>query len=223
MLNQPPLEKLLPKAENRYILAMLAAKRARQLVDGANPLVESRHPNPVTVACEEIVDDMVKYRHGRYDPFVPLRPEIEARLLAEELEDQEKRAAELAEETRRMMERDVRLGINDSEVAEELGGESFTADDAAALARQLILAVEVQDEADRLEAARLAEEAGNAVESAVEDSGNAEEAEAEEAGNAVESAVEDSGNVEEPEAEVVDHNESDTDEQSDQAESSTEE
>ena len=201
MLNQPPLEKLLPKAENRYILAMLAAKRARQLVDGANPLVESRHPNPVTVACEEIVDDMVKYRHGRYDPFVPLRPEIEARLLAEELEDQEKRAAELAEETRRMMERDVRLGINDSEVAEELGGESFTADDAAALARQLILAVEVQDEADRLEAARLAEEAGNAVESAVESAGNVEESEAEE----------------------VDQNESDSDEQSDQAENSTEE
>ncbi|HZW97788.1 MAG TPA: DNA-directed RNA polymerase subunit omega [Bacillota bacterium] len=164
MLNQPPLEKLLPKAENRYILAMLAAKRARQLVDGANPLVESKHPNPVTMACEEIVADKVKYRHGRHEPFVPLRPEIEARLLAEELEDQEKRAAEMAEETRRMIERDVRLGIKDSEVAEELGGESFTADDAVALARQLIQAVEDQDEADRQEAARLAEETKNAGE-----------------------------------------------------------
>lgn len=169
MLNQPPLEKLLPKAENRYVLAMLAAKRARQLVDGANPLVSSRHPNPVTLASEEIIADKIKYRHGKHDPFIPLRPEIEARLLAEELEDQEKRAAEMAEETRRMMDRGVRLGINDSEVAEELGGKSFTADDAAALARQLIQAVEVQDEADRKETARLAEETDDEEADAEED------------------------------------------------------
>ncbi len=78
MLNQPPLEKLLPKAENRYVLAMLAAKRARQLVDGANPLVSSRHPNPATLASEEIIADKIKYRHGKHAPFIPLRPEIEA-------------------------------------------------------------------------------------------------------------------------------------------------
>ena len=35
MLVKPPLERLLPKVENRYTLAILVAKRARQLVDGA--------------------------------------------------------------------------------------------------------------------------------------------------------------------------------------------
>jgi len=153
MLNYPPLEKLLPKAENRYVLAMLAAKRARQIVDGANPLVDSKVPNPVTLSCEELGEDKIQYRTGIHEPFIPLRPEIEAKRLAAALEDKEKRAAELAEETRRIIERDQRLGMKDSELA-ELGGESFTSDDAAALARKLIMAVEAQDEAERLAAER---------------------------------------------------------------------
>ncbi len=39
MLVKPPMENLLPKVDNRYTLAILVAKRARQLVDGALPLV----------------------------------------------------------------------------------------------------------------------------------------------------------------------------------------
>ncbi len=168
MLNYPPLEKLLPKAENRYVLAMLAAKRARQIVDGANPLVDSKTPNPVTLACEELVMDKIQYRKGLYEPHVPLRPEIEAKRLAEELEDREKRAAELAEETRRIIDRDQRLGMKESELA-ELGGESFTSDDAAALARRLIMAVEAQDEAERLEAERKAAQSDAESEAAAVD------------------------------------------------------
>ena len=99
--------------------------------------------------------DKIQYRKGLYEPHVPLRPEIEAKRLAEELEDREKRAAELAEETRRIIDRDQRLGMKDSDLT-DLGGESFTSDDAAALARRLIMAVEAQDEAERLEAERRA-------------------------------------------------------------------
>ena len=44
MLVKPPMEKLLTKAENRYTLAILVAKRARQLVDGAQPLTDSDSP-----------------------------------------------------------------------------------------------------------------------------------------------------------------------------------
>lgn len=168
MLNYPPLEKLLPKAENRYVLAMLAVKRARQIVDGANPLVDSKTPNPVTLACEELVMDKIQYRKGLYEPHVPLRPEIEAKRLAEELEDREKRAAELAEETRRIIDRDQRLGMKENELA-ELGGESFTSDDAAALARRLIMAVEAQDEAERLEAERKAAQSDAESEAAAAD------------------------------------------------------
>ncbi len=82
MLVKPPMEKLLAKADNRYMLAILVAKRARQLVDGAQPLTESDSPNLVTVACEELAANTVKLVHGHYTPTIPLRPEIEAARIA---------------------------------------------------------------------------------------------------------------------------------------------
>jgi len=86
MLIQPPLEQLLPKVESRYTLAMLVAKRTRQLVDGAQPMVDSDSPNLVTLACEEIAQDKVVCVDGLHTPVVPLRPEIEeARRIAREL------------------------------------------------------------------------------------------------------------------------------------------
>ncbi|MCD8499151.1 MAG: DNA-directed RNA polymerase subunit omega [Clostridiales bacterium] len=82
MLVKPPMEKLLTKAENRYTLAILVAKRARQLVDGAQPLTDSDSPNLVTLACEELADDTVRLVRGHVNPHIPLRPEIEAARLA---------------------------------------------------------------------------------------------------------------------------------------------
>jgi len=86
MLVQPTLEQLLPKVESRYTLAMLVAKRTRQLVDGAQPMVDSDSPNLVTLACEEVFHDKVVCMEGIFTPVVPLRPEIEeARRIAREL------------------------------------------------------------------------------------------------------------------------------------------
>lgn len=86
MLVKPPIEELLPKADSRYTLAMLVAKRTRQLVDGAQPMVPEDTPNLVTLACEEIMADQVVGIPGIHTPVVPLRPEIEeARRLAKEL------------------------------------------------------------------------------------------------------------------------------------------
>lgn len=84
MLNKPPLDELLPKTENRYTLAVLVAKRARQLVDGAQPMVNSETPNLVTLASEEIVESTVIGVPGEHNPVVPIRPEIEAARLAAE-------------------------------------------------------------------------------------------------------------------------------------------
>lgn len=85
MLVKPPIEELLPKVESRYTLAMLVAKRTRQLVDGAQPMVDSESTNLVTLACEEIAADQVICVTGIFNPVVPLRPEIEeARRLARE-------------------------------------------------------------------------------------------------------------------------------------------
>lgn len=85
MLVRPSLEQLLPKVESRYTLAMLVAKRTRQLVDGAQPMVDSDTPNLVTLACEEIAADKIICVEGIHNPVVPLRPEIEeARRIARE-------------------------------------------------------------------------------------------------------------------------------------------
>ena len=39
---------------NKYLLAMMVAKRAKELKYGAKPLVESKHRKPTMIALEEI-------------------------------------------------------------------------------------------------------------------------------------------------------------------------
>lgn len=82
MLIKPTMESLLKKVESRYTLAILAAKRARQLVNGALPLSCSDSPNFVTLACEEIVKGRIVAVKGIHDIYIPLRPEIAAERLA---------------------------------------------------------------------------------------------------------------------------------------------
>ncbi len=100
MLVDPSVEELLPKAECRYSLCMLVAKRARQLVDGAQPMVDDPTPSFVTLACKEIAAGKVVGVEGQHTPYVPLRPEIEeARRLAKEAaENQARLDAEAAME-----------------------------------------------------------------------------------------------------------------------------
>jgi DNA-directed RNA polymerase subunit omega len=105
MLTKPSIEELLPKAENRYVLAMLTAKRARQLVDGAQPLVEQKTDNFVSLAAQEIKEDQVKAVKGQQDIKVPLRPEVEAARLNAELEAEAKRREVQHAENKRNAER----------------------------------------------------------------------------------------------------------------------
>lgn len=58
----PSLAKSLDKVSNRYLLVVLAAKRARQLNRGAAPQVESKHRKPTSLALEEIAQAKVGYR-----------------------------------------------------------------------------------------------------------------------------------------------------------------
>ena len=86
MLIRPLLDELLPKVDTRYTLAMLVAKRTRQLVDSAQPMVKEETPNLVTLACEEIAQGKVLCIQGIHQPVIPIRPEVEeARRLAAEL------------------------------------------------------------------------------------------------------------------------------------------
>ena len=58
----PSLENALSKVSNRYLLVVLAAKRARQLNRGAAARVETRHKKPTSSALEEIAAAKVEFR-----------------------------------------------------------------------------------------------------------------------------------------------------------------
>lgn len=61
MMIEPPIGKLLDKADSRYTLVMLAAKRARQISEGANKLSGCESEKPVTIAINEISEDKITY------------------------------------------------------------------------------------------------------------------------------------------------------------------
>ena len=62
MLN-PSFDHVLEKGDSRYTLVMLTAKRAREIVEGSEPLVETKSSKAVTIAIEEIVAGKVKYKN----------------------------------------------------------------------------------------------------------------------------------------------------------------
>ncbi len=59
MMNQPPIEHLLTKADSRYTLVVSTARRARQLLDGAPQFVDANTTKPVTIALWEIGEGKV--------------------------------------------------------------------------------------------------------------------------------------------------------------------
>lgn len=60
MIN-PGLGSLLKKVDSRYTLVVATAKRARQLVSGANKLVDCKSNKDVTIAVNEINEDKITY------------------------------------------------------------------------------------------------------------------------------------------------------------------
>ncbi len=62
MMTEPPINSLLKRTENRYTLAVEAAKRARQLIDGDQPLYDAKDNNkPLAIAIEEINRGLLTY------------------------------------------------------------------------------------------------------------------------------------------------------------------
>jgi DNA-directed RNA polymerase subunit omega len=57
----PSISELKEKADCRYTLVVESAKRARQLVDGAEPLTDMKEANPVSQAAKEIYSDKITY------------------------------------------------------------------------------------------------------------------------------------------------------------------
>ncbi|MBC3536894.1 DNA-directed RNA polymerase subunit omega [Megasphaera hominis] len=61
MLIKPTLESLMKHVDSKYTLVTLAAKRARQLVDGDEPLVDVETTKVVSIAMEEIDQGKITY------------------------------------------------------------------------------------------------------------------------------------------------------------------
>ena len=61
----PPMKELLTKVDSRYSLAVLAAKRARQLQDGAEAKVKVPSNKNVTRALAEVAEDKIGYERTK--------------------------------------------------------------------------------------------------------------------------------------------------------------
>jgi DNA-directed RNA polymerase subunit omega len=60
MIN-PSVMDLLKKVEDRYSLVMVTSKRARQLINGSEPLVKVDSRKALTIAIHEVNEDAVTY------------------------------------------------------------------------------------------------------------------------------------------------------------------
>ncbi len=60
MLN-PSFKELAERGDSRYTLVMLIAKRARRIIDGEKPLVQTNSKKPVSIALEEVLAGKVTY------------------------------------------------------------------------------------------------------------------------------------------------------------------
>ena len=66
-INKPGIQTLMTKADSAYTLVEMVAKRARQLVDGAQPLIEGEEKKPIAAAIEEIQHGLITYHRNLED------------------------------------------------------------------------------------------------------------------------------------------------------------
>ena len=87
MLTDPSIEKLKAKSASPYDLAVLVSKRARQLTDGAQPMVDDTDAaNVVSLACREVAADKIVAVEGDVSDqaVIPITREERIRRIEEE-------------------------------------------------------------------------------------------------------------------------------------------
>ena len=60
-MTNPTILQLLQKADCRYTLVVEVSKRARQLVGGAQPLIDTKETKPVSIAIDEVNRGLITY------------------------------------------------------------------------------------------------------------------------------------------------------------------
>jgi DNA-directed RNA polymerase subunit omega len=67
MMIDPPIGELLKKVDCRYTLAVEASKRAREIIGGAMPLIDTKETKPLSIAIEEINRGLITYSRSEED------------------------------------------------------------------------------------------------------------------------------------------------------------
>ena len=60
----PSIDEIRTKVDSKYTLVVLAAKRARDIIEGMPKLTEADVEKPVSIAANEIAEDLITYREG---------------------------------------------------------------------------------------------------------------------------------------------------------------
>lgn len=60
-MTNPTILKLLEKADCRYTLVVEVSKRARQLVGGSQPLIDTKETKAVSISIEEVNRGLIGY------------------------------------------------------------------------------------------------------------------------------------------------------------------
>ena len=60
----PSINKIRTKVDSRYTLLILAAKRARDIIEGMPKLNEADVEKPVSIAANESAEDLITYREN---------------------------------------------------------------------------------------------------------------------------------------------------------------
>ncbi len=58
----PSINEIRKKADSRYTVVILAAKRARDIIDGKPILTDADTDRPVSLAANEIAEDLITYK-----------------------------------------------------------------------------------------------------------------------------------------------------------------
>lgn len=62
MMLYPAIDEIKKKADSKYTLAILTAKRARDIIDGKPVLLDDmEEENPVSISAQEIAEDYITY------------------------------------------------------------------------------------------------------------------------------------------------------------------
>ena len=97
MLLYPSVDLLRKKVDSKYTLAVMSAKRARDLIDGKPTLVPADDTiKPISIATEEISEDLISYK--RVEETTPAATAEEADEAEAEAEGETEAAEEESEE-----------------------------------------------------------------------------------------------------------------------------